>query len=84
MKYGRKKIYDAQCFHDLLYKLAPLDTHAFAPAVNEDGIFIDAILKMDMNERFVPINKFSDIPEPPIAIVYLANKHLMVCLLKYF
>ncbi|KHN77348.1 hypothetical protein Tcan_04559 [Toxocara canis] len=78
VKCGRKEAYDAEFFHSVLYKVAPLGTHATAPALNADGFFVDALVQLDNAKRFVPVKNFANSNRPTIAVVYLGRKQTTI------
>uniref|UniRef100_A0A915A905 RAP domain-containing protein n=1 Tax=Parascaris univalens TaxID=6257 RepID=A0A915A905_PARUN len=78
IKCGRKEAYDAEFFHSVLYKIAPLGTHATSPQLNNDGFFVDALVQLDSARRFVPVKNFADSARPTIAIVYLGRKQMTI------
>uniref|UniRef100_A0A0M3IV35 Rubis-subs-bind domain-containing protein n=1 Tax=Ascaris lumbricoides TaxID=6252 RepID=A0A0M3IV35_ASCLU len=78
IKCGRKEAYDAEFFHSVLYKIAPLGTHATSPMLNNDGFFVDAHVQLDSAKRFVPIKNFADSTRPTIAIIYLGRKQMTI------
>ncbi|VDK47629.1 unnamed protein product [Anisakis simplex] len=78
IKCGRKEAYDAECFHSVLYKLAPLNTHSIEPSLNRDGFLVDATVQLDSSKRFVPVTNFTSSNKPKIAVVYLGRKQCTI------
>ncbi|MFH4979336.1 hypothetical protein AB6A40_006045 [Gnathostoma spinigerum] len=76
-QYGKIGAFDAEFFHSVLYKIAPVGTHAVEPGLTADGIFVNAIVKLDEKRHFVPVNAFTSHPSAPLAIVYLIRKHFV-------
>lgn len=72
---GQKEAHEAESFHKMIYKIAPLQTHATAPTVNEDGVFVDTIIQLDGKGRCVAV-KDMDTRKPRLAIIYLESRQL--------
>uniref|UniRef100_A0A8R1XX17 RAP domain-containing protein n=1 Tax=Onchocerca volvulus TaxID=6282 RepID=A0A8R1XX17_ONCVO len=73
LRYGKSEEGNVQYFHSLLHKLVPVNSHAFPPALNEDGIFVNAVIKLDVKgNRFVPLSHFEETKVPRLAVIYLS------------
>ncbi|CAG9538683.1 unnamed protein product [Cercopithifilaria johnstoni] len=73
LRYGKSDEGNVRYFHSLLHKLVPVNSHAFPPALTEDGIFINAIIKLDVKgNRFVPLSHFEETKVPRLAVIYLS------------
>uniref|UniRef100_A0A183E4L2 FAST_1 domain-containing protein n=1 Tax=Gongylonema pulchrum TaxID=637853 RepID=A0A183E4L2_9BILA len=84
LRYGRSEEGNVQYFHSLLHKLIPVNSHAFPPALTEDGIFVNAVMKFDTKtNRFVPLCQFESVKASRLAVIYLSWKDstLMVSVL---
>ncbi|MCP9265763.1 hypothetical protein DINM_021146 [Dirofilaria immitis] len=68
LRYGKSEERNVRNFHSLLHKLVPVNSHAFPPALTEDGIFVNAVIKLDVREnRFIPLNRFEETRVPRLA-----------------
>ncbi|KAM3725755.1 Olfactory receptor [Dirofilaria immitis] len=75
LRYGKSEERNVRNFHSLLHKLVPVNSHAFPPALTEDGIFVNAVIKLDVREnRFIPLNRFEETRVPRLAVIYLSWK----------
>ncbi|VDM98134.1 unnamed protein product [Thelazia callipaeda] len=75
LRYGKSEEANVAYFHSLLHKLVPVNSHTLPPNLTEDGIFINALVKLDIEEnRFVPLNHFSNSKVPHLAVIYLSWK----------
>ncbi|VDO44786.1 unnamed protein product [Onchocerca flexuosa] len=75
LRYGKSEEGNVRYFHSLLHKLVPVNSHAFPPALNEDGIFVNAVIKLDVKgNRFVPLSHFEETKVPRLAVIYLSWK----------
>ncbi|VIO87307.1 Uncharacterized protein BM_BM8520 [Brugia malayi] len=75
LRYGKNEEGNVRYFHSLLHKLVPLNSHAFPPALTEDGIFVNAVIKLDVKgDRFVPLSHFEETKAPRLAVIYLSWK----------
>lgn len=73
LRYGKNEEGNVRHFHSMLHKLANVNSYAFPPALTEDGIFINAVMKLDVKgNRFVPISHFEKTMVPRLAIIYLS------------
>lgn len=73
LRYGKSEESNVRYFHTLLHKLVPMNSHAFPPALTEDGIFVNAVIKLDVKEnRFVPLSHFEETNAPSLAVIYLS------------
>lgn len=78
LKYGARGTYSADLFHNVIYKLVPLDSHAIGPFLSSDGYFVDAVVQVDKNCRFVRIENFNGSNASTLAIIFLSSKQLTV------
>ncbi|VDM12457.1 unnamed protein product [Wuchereria bancrofti] len=75
LRYGKNEEGNARYFHSLLHKFVPVNSHAFPPALTEDGIFVNAVIKLDVRgDRFVPLSHFEETKVPRLAVIYLSWK----------
>lgn len=75
LRYGKSEENNIQYFHSLLHKLVPVNSHALPPALTEDGIFVNAFIKYDVEgNRFVPLSHFEETKVPCLAVIYLSWK----------
>uniref|UniRef100_A0A0R3S2X2 RAP domain-containing protein n=1 Tax=Elaeophora elaphi TaxID=1147741 RepID=A0A0R3S2X2_9BILA len=73
LRYGKNEEGNVGYFHSLLHKLVPVNSHAFPPTLTEDGIFVNAVIKLDVKgNRFVPLSHFEETKIPRLAVIYLS------------
>ncbi|VDK72070.1 unnamed protein product [Litomosoides sigmodontis] len=73
LRYGKSEEGDVRYFHSLLHKLVPVNSHAFPPALTTGGIFVNAVVKLDVKRnRFVPVKHFEETKVPRLAVIYLS------------
>lgn len=85
LRYGKSEEGNVQYFHSLLHKLIPVNSHAFPPALTEDGVFVNAVVKLDVKaNRFVPLSHFEETKVPRLAIIYLSWKDSTLKVGVYF
>ncbi|EFO25958.2 hypothetical protein LOAG_02528 [Loa loa] len=75
LRYGKSEEENVRYFHSLLHKLVPVNSYSFSPVLNGDGIFVNAVIKLDARgNRFVPLSHFEETKVPRLAVIYLSWK----------
>ncbi|KAL3982630.1 hypothetical protein ACH3XW_47905 [Acanthocheilonema viteae] len=75
LRYGKGEEGNVRYFHSLLHKLVAVNSHAFPPTLTEDGIFVNAVIKLDVKANgFVPLSHFEETKVPRLAVIYLSWK----------
>uniref|UniRef100_A0A915PR96 RAP domain-containing protein n=1 Tax=Setaria digitata TaxID=48799 RepID=A0A915PR96_9BILA len=73
LRYGKSEEGNARYFHSLLHKIAPVNSHAVPPALTKDGIFVNAVIKLDVRRnRFIPLSDFDETNVSRLAVIYLS------------
>lgn len=71
LRYGKNEEGNVLYFHSLLHKLFPSNSQLSPPALNQDGIFVNAIVKMDSR---VASDRYSATGTQNLAVIYLSWK----------